>query len=1068
MLRILSMLLVLAVPFANAAEFIVSSDVLRSSGEVPPLGANNWGRVGAVEWAANNFLHNSGNEPVHWRNLHRAARVGPGWFEIDGPGTSWYDLWASGFLSDAEVRIYRLVDKDGQPLPVENDSLDVSQADHVQFVGRTRVIPEGSPGFPDGGWIANGYADVHPNARIRHGNTMCTDVSGIENGREYWYTVHAIGPGDTLSPPSSEISATPEAGLATPPRLLVAGQHDRLPEIRRGQRFEFTPRTHGGRAPLRWKMVDGSLPQGLDLNAETGRIAGIAAADGRIERIVLEVTDAEGRGERRAYGSEPSEGGPADKKVELAPPRELHAVAGDGCVTLSWRPSPSAEVVGYRIRRSVQPRARQEQRVYLEKGAPALHAWDYVVLSRKFEPFQMKYVNSRMRGMGNEMNATGWYWQSEGDLEFSLAPHPQPVPKEMVDPGEACMQIDAATGPQRIWQHVMIGTERAGESRWYGQLEPCRRYRMEVWLRQEGLVDGKVEFALAAGNQGYRDIRTVFVVKNEWMRCTCEFTAPERPREDWHFGPQFSFAGPGRLWLDNARVFRVDDPEDARKPYTPNATVLDELVRSQPVEGRKGVHRIWFLKRDATMDSILSWHANSSVSVDWRTSLEPTMDMTLPMGLEFDLWTGHSAATRMRPWLVLQHILHDENDWRNLVEYLAAPYDPATDTPQSKPWAYRRTVQRGVAAPWTDEFAEIIVEFGNETWHNGVFPDWLGFSKYHFVHQGGKEYGLFTRYLIAEAKKSPYWKSEGLEGKIRFALGANYDGRVDDRGGVRGYGEEAMGVNPLAGDLSHANYVGPKWETGDARGDSLDDAGFQQCLVSFWTSVRGQELRMSEARAALAERGADYRTTAYEGGPGGYALPGRASPRQVEINEHYGKSLAQAVGALDTWLGSYLLGWSDQCFFSYGQGSHWNSHGIFADGFRPSVGWLAMTLRNRYARGEMVEVISSGVPTMKRGSEAIPLVGAYAMRDGRRWSVFLLSRTLDGSVPVTVRLPFDRVKSITLHTLAGDPRDTHLEASRIELQTRELAASVADGGTLTVEGGLPPGCIYLYVIEAAP
>ncbi|MEI6500716.1 MAG: hypothetical protein WCP21_06775, partial [Armatimonadota bacterium] len=52
------------------AELTLTEQVLRPAAKVPPLGANNWGRCGAIEWAANNFVHNSGNEPVNWRNLH--------------------------------------------------------------------------------------------------------------------------------------------------------------------------------------------------------------------------------------------------------------------------------------------------------------------------------------------------------------------------------------------------------------------------------------------------------------------------------------------------------------------------------------------------------------------------------------------------------------------------------------------------------------------------------------------------------------------------------------------------------------------------------------------------------------------------------------------------------------------------------------------------------------------------------------------------------------------------------------------------------------------------------------
>jgi len=183
---------------AGEADITITNTVLRPREKVPPLGANTWGRCGAVEWAANNFVHNSGNEPVYWRNLHRVKECGPNWFEIDGPGTSWYDLWASGFLSGANLRIYRLVDKDGHTLPpnAKGDNFDVGKADHVVFVGQAQVIPEGSKDFPDGGWIANRYASVYPNGKVRHGNLTCTDCSGTENGRAYWYVVTALGPKD--------------------------------------------------------------------------------------------------------------------------------------------------------------------------------------------------------------------------------------------------------------------------------------------------------------------------------------------------------------------------------------------------------------------------------------------------------------------------------------------------------------------------------------------------------------------------------------------------------------------------------------------------------------------------------------------------------------------------------------------------------------------------------------------------------------------------------------------------------------------------------------------------------
>jgi hypothetical protein len=1040
----------------------VTDTVARPRDKVPPLGANNWGGCGAVEWAANNFFRNSGNEPVYWRNLHRARRVGPGWFEIDGPGTTWWDLWNSGFLSGADLRIYRLVDAAGQPLAQNRDSsnLDLTKGDHFVFVGKGQVLPEGSPGFPDGGWVGNTWGDVYPNSWIRSGNLAATDAT-VEPGRTYWYSVVAVSGDNQESDRAGEVSVTTAAAADDGPHLLVASGDDKAPDVRPGQNVEFRPKVAGGRAPLTFAAPEG-LPAGLKIDAASGLVSGKPTAAVANYALKIQVTDAAGRSDTRAWLL----GAPAaESKGKPQPPSGLAVAAGKGCVTVRWQPSATPGVVAYRLKRSTAPTAQQQQRVYVTADTPELKPWDYVALSRRFDPFDMKYVHPRVRGIGNPADSPGWYWHADlSQIKFALAPHPQPLPAEMDDPGQTCLQVTAAAGPQTISQITMIGTEHGGESLWYGLFEPGCNYRFEGWLRQEGLGDGgKVTFGFG---KGYPAIHTDFVVTEAWQRFTFDLVGPPRPRDPWHFGPTFGFTGPGRLWLDNLRLFRVDRPEDAAKPYTPNRTVLDELLASQPAIGPKGVHRTWYLDKDATMDSILSWHANSKVSPDWYTSLEGTLTMTLPMGLSFDAATGDGPHNRMRPWLVMQHILHSEDDWRHLIEYLAAPYDPARDTPQSKPYAFRRAKQRGNNTPWTDEFSQITIEFGNETWHNGHFPDWLGFSTRGAIHQGGREYGLFCQYLIDQIKQSPYWAAQHLDSKIRFALGANYDTHINGER-VTGYGEEAMQACPGATVLGHANYVGPKWETGDYSARHYDDHGVEECLLSFLTGPEKSQKVMGAACELLSKSNHPYDIAAYEGGPGGFALPGSAPPEQVETNEKYGKSLAQAVGAFDAWMRSYLYGWTDQCYLAYSQGNHWASHQPFHLGFRPSPAWQALALRNR-AAGDLLTVEETAVPTIARGKASYPVIGAYALRDGRTWSIFVVSRRLDGPIPTRLKLPFATARKVTLQALTGDPRLTNREQLNFSIVSRDLPAASVAGGLLEVEpasGGMPAGSILLYVIE---
>jgi hypothetical protein len=129
-------------------------------------------------------------------------------------------------------------------------------------------------------------------------------------------------------------------------------------------------------------------------------------------------------------------------------------------------------------------------------------------------------------------------------------------------------------------------------------------------------------------------------------------------------------------------------------------------------------------------------------------------------------------------------------------------------------------------------------------------------------------------------------------------------------------------------------------------------------------------------------------------------------------------------------------------------------------------------------------VEAATVPTIDWSDGEYPLIGVYAFRDGDRWSVFVLSRALDGqhdgrdfgdgAIPVTLELPFDTAASVALHRLTGDPRGNNRDALNYEIESLEVPAATASGGTFRVgaetggmAGGMPPGSIYLYVFEGA-
>src|SRR5712691_8318458 len=62
-----------------------------------------------------------------------------------------------------------------------------------------------------------------------------------------------------------------------PIKAMNAGMAFALPEARAGAAYEFTIRTEGGQPPLKWSVVEGNLPPGIELQ-QSGMLRGTPSA----------------------------------------------------------------------------------------------------------------------------------------------------------------------------------------------------------------------------------------------------------------------------------------------------------------------------------------------------------------------------------------------------------------------------------------------------------------------------------------------------------------------------------------------------------------------------------------------------------------------------------------------------------------------------------------------------------------------------------------------------------------------------------------------------------------------
>ncbi len=722
-------------------------------------------------------------------------------------------------------------------------------------------------------------------------------------------------------------------------------------------------------------------------------------------------------------------------------------------------------------------------RVYIDTDGLGLTFGDYA------------YIRLKTTHIGPETSPPDLrqHWQGDtpylssltGDWVGALVAHPEPVPTAFDDHGETCLQATfSSPGIVRLGQYVYYQCDE-GEGQWYSQLHPGAAYRVDVWLRQEGLGNaGKARFVFVNSDTYAAASQTdPWVVTHEWQKFSYEFIAPDYPADhQWHIAHGLEFTGPGKVWMDNFVVYRNDAKHEFR-PFTPHEISIDEMMASMPENGKKPAMRFYgTIFHPSSIEAMFTDYGNGTYNVAWNAGPGNAPSTTIAQCMQWAYKTGSQANNRVVPYLTgLEEYTEDE--WKALAEYLGVPFDPAVDTVESKPFAYQRYQYRnGNGTPWTDEFREIVIELGNETWHQGAGGyGWDGWGRPGWVHQGGLEYGLFARYMFDEhVKQMPAWNQYALGNKIKFALGANYS--ADENA----YGELAARQGASISYVGHANYVGPKWETNDPGSSIFDDHGIQMTLLGMHAGQRDLILEAAATRDQLNASGATrYAITAYEGGPSGYWT----NPDDPEVDERYGKSVAMGLAALDAWLFSSQNGYKHQCYLGFSSGTWWASHTQpEACGFRAHPGWLALAMRNRYALGStMLETIHHTQPTLLSDQETIPLVSSYALKNDDTVSVFVLSRKLDGEhddinfgdgyMPVTLHLPFTRVRQITRYRLERpdgtpvDPRANNRQDLTVVIGAEEIDATyfapdfILNENTGAEIGGIPPGSINLYVFS---
>ena len=738
-----------------------------------------------------------------------------------------------------------------------------------------------------------------------------------------------------------------------------------------------------------------------------------------------------------------------------------------GEAVLEWTASASANIAGYRVYVSDFPPEQHTDAFFLKLagGAPSnpeanIRKGDWVVLCKKFMSYSRnQYVSNRV--WGSHQNKVAMpdgmpvFPDENPALSWELEAYGADAP--VAEGGQTCAKFTMKEGAKLLFENYNHGPTKQS---WYPVLQPGETYIVEFWARQKDMAAPTASFKL---NGFYRDLpEQKFEIGSSWQKFRGSFTIDKLYEGEGGIGQtSLVFQGPGILWLDNFRI------------YNSAAAFLDYMPGEYANLKKSGMMS---LRTHAFIKTATHAHTMEQLTNPAGSISGINIGNTLPQTL------GMMEQAGVLPWLQVEMYMTPD-EWLGFVEYMAAPYDTLKDTPASKPWAYKRHSQ-GHARPWTDAFRRIDFEISNETW-NWLFNPWvfeeMTDGKTGRVYNRCEVYGIFQEHVIDCLKASPYWKAAGLDEKVRFVLGG---WRVQD------YGLKAATTSPRSHLVTRAGYNGG-WDEGEGPSEGNDASLFMTTIHPGHVALP-EAVEMKAKRDKMRQDGiADFGLGTYEAGPG-YALSGlnnqaRMTEEQVRAQEETMKSLAAGTATLDTFLGRAANDYDIQNFFTFYHGrSHWVSHVSLQKGGWAHPCWMTLELFNNVATGDMLNVETRAVPMIdlpahkrRKALADVPLVSCYATRKQDRLCVFVLSRKIDnyplagddGFTPVSVELPIQKAKSVTLFRMVGDPRSHNLDSEQVKIERLALNPAMA-GSPLVVNDktgadarGLPPGATLLYVFD---
>jgi alpha-L-arabinofuranosidase len=227
---------------------------------------------------------------------------------------------------------------------------------------------------------------------------------------------------------------------------------------------------------------------------------------------------------------------------------------------------------------------------------------------------------------------------------------------------------------------------------------------------------------------------------SSWSTYTFDFVAAENGTSVGGVELQFAPANDSTVLVDDVSVVQTNsDPA--------NTTAFRDPVVKTLQSFRPGLIRYLFGQIGDSLDNQIA-PPFGRVLTGYSTK-----SSTSVTGLEYGLHEFLELCERVgaEPWYVFS-VSYTTQEMTNLMEYLGGP--------ATTPYGAKRAA-RGRAAPWTDAFSRIHLEFGNEAWNELDFSGATIANPIAYGNRGSEIYGA--------ARSSPYF----IASKYDLVLGSH-------------------------------------------------------------------------------------------------------------------------------------------------------------------------------------------------------------------------------------------------------------------------------------------------------